>query len=357
MSEDSLFDAANVEALLGRPPRRIATGAGLKILEDARVLVTGAGGSVGAALVGRLAELPVQTIIALDHHEPSLFRLSRDLPGAPLDLALADLRNGPKIERLLTEKRPDVVFHLAAYKHVPLGEQGADELVAVNVLGTDSLARASQAAGVKHFVYPSSDKAVNPPSAYGSTKRIAETVLLALGAGEPSMAVHVARYVNILGSAGSFPETVVACARQGRPIPLTDEQMTRYWMGMDEAIDLVWHGLGLENGSRTILDVGDPIPTKAMAERVYRLAAPRGRQPEFVITGARPGERLFEEMASPSEVLERRGDDPVLRIVCGSSDEQHELVSAALPELCSLLACGDVPALHRRATELARQLQ
>ncbi|MBI4213319.1 MAG: polysaccharide biosynthesis protein, partial [Chloroflexi bacterium] len=261
------------------------------------------------------------------------------------------------IERLLAQKRPNVVFHLAAYKHVPLGEQGADELVSVNVLGTDSLAQACTAAGVQHFVYPSSDKAINPPSAYGSTKRLAETLLLAIAAARDTMALHVARYVNILGSAGSVSETVAVQARARQPVTLTDARMTRYWMSMDEAIDLAWHSLGLENGSRTILDVGEPVPVMLMAERLYRMASPDGVGPEFLVTGVRPGERLAEEMASASETLERRGDDPVLSVRCGRLADQFGVISAALPELRRLLSCGDGPALHRLATELARQLQ
>ena len=356
-AEDPLFASGNAEALLGRPLRQIPTQRGREILEKSRVLVTGAGGSVGVSLVARLAQLPATSIIALDHHEPSLFRLARDLPRAPLDLVLADVRNAEKIDRVIREKRPDVVFHLAAYKHVPFSEYGPDEFVAVNVLGTESLAQACLAHGTQHFVYPSSDKAVNPPSAYGSTKRIAETLLLALAARDPRMGIHIVRFVNILGSAGSMSETLAQRARSGGVVPLTDPRMTRYWMAMDEAIDVLWHSLALQSGSRSVMDVGESIPVTTMAERLFQAVLGHDARPEFVDVGVRPGERLFEELASASESLDRENDAAVFRILCEAEEEQRDIIDGGLSELRNLLACNDQVSLHHRMTELARQLQ
>ncbi|MSQ24542.1 MAG: polysaccharide biosynthesis protein [Chloroflexi bacterium] len=355
--EASFFDWADVTQILARPLRSIPTHAGIESLTGARVLVTGAGGSVGNALVARLAALPVQSIIALDHHEASLFRLGRDFPGAPLDLVLADIRNQDKVHRVLAENRPRVVFHLAAYKHVPLGEAGVDELVGVNVFGTENVARAAAETGVEHFLYPSSDKAVNPPSAYGATKRIAETLLLALDDETPSMAIHIARFVNILGSAGSASETFARQASTGAPLTLTDPLMTRYWMAMDEAIDLLIHGLGLPGGSLTTLDTGEPIPAQTVAERIYQMASHSDTMPRFAVTGARPGERLFEELASVSEAIERIGEDPVWRIAGEEGVERPGARAAGLTELRRLFDCGDQHSLHQRMMELAHQLQ
>jgi FlaA1/EpsC-like NDP-sugar epimerase len=354
---DPLFEGATAEALLGRPLRQIQTDEARSLLTTSRVLVTGAGGSVGVSLVARLAELPAATIIALDHHEPSLFRLARDLPNASLDLVLADVRNTEKIDRVIREKQPDVVFHLAAYKHVPFSEYGPDEFVAVNVVATETLAEACLAHGVEHFVYPSSDKAVNPPSAYGSTKRIAETLLLALAARDPRMRMHIVRFVNILGSAGSMSETLAQRARSGGVVPLTDARMTRYWMAMDEAVDVLWQSLSLPSGSRTIMDVGESIPVTTMAERIYQAMLGQDARPEFVDIGVRPGERLFEELASASESLTAEAGNPVLRILCEAEAEQRDIVARGLSELRSLLACSDQTNLHRRMTELAHELQ
>src|SRR5438552_3336215 len=185
-SADDIFAGPNLPALLGRPLRRIPTEDGRRQLARARILVTGAAGSVGTALVSRLLDLEPELIVAVDIHEASLFRLLRSLPtGSPVDLRVADVRNEIKVRRLFAEVQPGFVFHLAAYKHVPFGEREADEPVSVNVLGTDVVVRAAAAAGTAHFIYPSSDKAVNPPSIYGATKRLAETVLLSYAASQP----------------------------------------------------------------------------------------------------------------------------------------------------------------------------
>jgi FlaA1/EpsC-like NDP-sugar epimerase len=355
--DDPLFTGKNAERLLGRPLRAIPTEAGRALIRDARILVTGAGGSVGSGLIARLAAEPVGSIIALDHHEASLFRLGRDLPEASLDLVLADVRNQDKVGRILREKRPDLVFHLAAYKHVPLAEYGPDEFVAVNVVATRELAEACAREGVRQFVYPSSDKAVNPPSAYGSTKRLAETLLLALAARAPSMGVHIVRFVNILGSAGSISETLAQRARVDAPVPLTSPEMTRYWMAMDEAVDLLWHSLALPSGSRTVMDVGESVPVVTMAERLFTLVRGEGSRPEFLEIGIRPGERLFEELFSPSESLEMEAGSPVFRVCCETEAEQRKVIETALPELAALLARDDQRALHHRMTEIARELQ
>lgn len=357
VQEDPLFSGASAESLLGRPLRVIPTQKAEEILDRATVLVTGAGGSVGAGLVSRLARLNPASIIALDHHEASLFRLGRDLGPAPLDLVLADVRNSEKMRRVVREKRPEVVFHLAAYKHVPLSEYGPDEFVAVNVLATEALARICADEGVAHFAYPSSDKAVNPPSAYGSTKRLAETLLLALAAEQTSMAVHVVRFVNILGTAGSISETLAQRARAGGPVPLTSPRMTRYWMAMDEAIQVLFQSLALPSGSRTVMDVGESVLVTIMAERLYALVHGPGVQPEFLDIGIRPGERLFEELASANEWLEPDASSPVFHVGTEGEDHRYELIGAGIKELRGLLACGDQSNLHLRMTELARQLQ
>jgi FlaA1/EpsC-like NDP-sugar epimerase len=334
--------------------------------------------------VRRLGSLPVQEIIALDHHEASLFRLGRDLPaGVRVNLQLGDVRNRDKIARLLGETRPQVIFHLAAYKHVPLGEYGPDEAVAVNIFGTRTVADAAAEVGSRHLVYPSSDKAVNPPSAYGATKRLAETFLLAHAAANPyplnpkaqppgrrparatfslaapqgpTLSTHVVRLVNTLGTSGSVSETLGLQARTGAPLTLTDERMTRYWMAMDETIDLLIHSLGLPSGSRTLLDTGDPVPVQTIAERIYALVRQDGTDPCFLVTGLRPGERLLEELASANESL-RPCDEAVLSVENAKADQHSAQVLAALDELQELLDSGDPVALHERLLALARQFQ
>lgn len=355
---EGLLSGANLAHLLGRPPRNIPTKDGESQLAGARVLVTGAGGSVGSAVVARLSQLHADRIIAVDHHEASLFRLGRDVaPGGPVQLRLADVRNGPKIRRILDEARPSIVIHLAAYKHVPFGEYEPDEAVSVNVLGTREVATAAIAAGVRHVIYPSSDKAVNPPSLYGATKRLAETVLLALAAAQPGPAIHVVRYVNIVGTSGSVLETFLRQAPSGAPLTLTDPRMTRYWMGMDEAIALLWHALALPTGSRTLLDVGEPISVKTMAERVCALVHGPDASPRFVVTGSRPGERLAEELVSQSETLVACGEEPVWRVVYGRSAEIAPEVPGVVDEIRALLDAADNFRLRARVMELAHRFQ
>lgn len=358
IAADPLFVSPGVEQLLGRPPRTIPTEMGRHTLTGARVAVTGAAGSVGRGVIARLAKLPVEHVVAIDHHEASLFRLSQDLDGAvPLELRIADVRNQAKLERVFADTRPAVVFHFAAYKHVPFAVFGPDEFVDVNVLGTESVILAAAAAGVSHLLYPSSDKAVNPPSVYGATKRIAETLLIAAAGTHASLSTHVVRFVNVLGSSGSFSETCAQRARAGALVTLTGEQMQRYWMAMDEAVDLLWHSLALPSGACTVLDTGDPISVKTMAERIYRAAAPRNTLPDFIVAGPRPGERLAEELASANERLVRCGEDPVLRVEHACAAQQRQVIGGAVDELRSIFAANDGPRLHQQLMSLAQQLQ
>jgi FlaA1/EpsC-like NDP-sugar epimerase len=353
-----LFAGATLETLLGRPFRQIPLEEAKAVLGGSRILVTGAGGSVGSALVPALLTLQPASIIALDHHEAQLFALGRALPReAPVDLRLADIRNAPKLQRIMDEHQPHVVFHLAAYKHVPFGEREPDEPVSVNVLGTAAVVRAAVQAGVAHVAYPSSDKAVNPPSVYGATKRLAETLLQAQAARTSSTHISLIRYVNIMGSSGSVLETFAQQAAEGRPLTLTDPRMTRYWLAMPEAIGLLWQSLTQPTGSITLLDTGEPISVEAMGRRMFQLVKGRNEEPEIVVTGARPGERLAEELASASERLVHCGESPILRVVHSRADEQAARIDGMVEELSVLLERGAIGELRERVMELSRQLQ
>jgi len=355
-SPEGLFTAEILAVLLGRSLRPIDIVAGKRQLEAATVLVTGAGGSVGRSLVRRVLDYQPQSVVAVDTHEATLFQLSRDLPSdAPVDFRVGDVRNETKIRRLFGEVRPQVVFHLAAYKHVPFGEREADEPVSVNILGTDVVARAAVDVGAAHLVYPSSDKAVNPPSIYGATKRLAEFVLLSRAAAPSRSAIHLVRYVNILGSSGSVLETFAQQAREGRPFTLTDERMTRFWMAMNEGLDLLIHSLSLGTGSITLLDTGEPVPVKTMAERLYSLLGVHGSGPTFTLSGARPGERLAEELVSESEELSALGHGVLCIQRLGQS--RGPTADALIAELKALVDAGDPRPLRSRVMQLAKELQ
>jgi O-antigen biosynthesis protein WbqV len=345
-------------ALLGRPLRSIPISDAAHVLRDAPVLVTGAGGSVGMPLVARLLVAGAERVVALDGHEASLFDLGRCVGFDPrVELHLADVRQESKMLRLFGQVRPEVVFHLAARKHVPFGEAEPDEPVSVNVLGTDVVARAAIAARAHHVVYPSSDKAVNPPSVYGATKRLAESLLLDFARSQTATRFHICRYVNVIGTRGSVLETFERQARAAEALTITDPEMTRYWMAMEEAIDLLWHGLALESGSRTLLDTGDPIAVATIAERLYRLVRGVQATPEWRVLGARPGERLSEELVSASEQMVPCGGGPVMRISTPHPSSGSLCPAGMIQQLQRLVAAGEPDALRAQVVELARALQ
>src|SRR4051794_13997021 len=266
-------------SLLGRPELPLDWTAAQHALRGARILVTGAGGLVGVHLAERLLDLAPERLTLLVHHDHGLFALRRrldersqnDVGGPRWGLVLADVRNGTRMARVLDEARPDVIFHLAAYKHVPFGEEFPEETFQVNVLATKQLLTLAAERGVERFVYPSSDKAVNPPSFYGATKRLSET-LVGQVASRLGRQYVVTRFVNILGTNGSAIETFAAQVTGGHSLTITDERMARYWVSMTEATWLVVQAATLgAPGSVLMLDATDEVPIVEMARRVEAL--------------------------------------------------------------------------------------
>jgi FlaA1/EpsC-like NDP-sugar epimerase len=369
--------------LLGRPEVVVDCRSAAEALGGRRILVTGAGGSVGVPLVERLLALSPAQLVLLDSHEDSLFRLQRRLAGvrgqgpgvggqerdgfsagaalrAPApdpQLVLADVRNRDKITKLFRRWEPEVVFHLAAYKHVHFGEAQPDEPISVNVLATHALVETAVAHGVQVFVYTSSDKAVNPPSIYGATKRLAELVVR-WGARQARGRFVIVRFVNVLGTRGSVIETFLEQLAAGQPLTITDPAMTRYWMSQREAVDLVLAAAGSgPSGVTLLLDPGRPVRVLDMAERVTGLLGAGQVAPAVQIVGRRAGERLAEELASASERL-------VPGPVCGLFAVEHAAgaaaAQAAVPDLVAALQAAlvrDDPALGDQLMDLARELQ
>ncbi|HZS00719.1 MAG TPA: polysaccharide biosynthesis protein [Chloroflexota bacterium] len=367
-------------ALLGRPQVAVDCAGASTALGGRRILVTGAGGSVGVPLVERLLGLQPAQLVLLDSHEDSLFRLQRRLmglngwsgaaaaPGAegsppspPLSspapqLVLADVRNRDKMTKLFREWEPEVVFHLAAYKHVHFGEAQPDEPISVNVLATHALVETAVAHSVQAFVYTSSDKAVNPPSIYGATKRLAELVVR-WGARQGRGRFVVVRFVNVLGTRGSVIETFLEQVAAGQPLTITDPAMTRYWMSQREAVDLALAAAASgRSGTTLLVDPGPPVRVLDMAERVRALAGSPGSALATRVLGRRPGERLAEELASARERL-------VPGPACGLLAVEHVLGDAPLgrvPEYVAALQAAltrDDPALGDQLMALARELQ
>lgn len=321
------------ERLLGRPVIRFAPEVLRPAVAGRRVLVTGAGGSLGRALVRWLVAAEPAALVLLDHHEPSLFQLRQAVGAVPVPcrFVLADVRDRVRLERLLTRERIAVVFHLAAYKHVTSGEENPEAVVEVNVLGTLRLLEAAALAGVERFVYPSTDKAVRPPSLYGATKRLVELVLRAraqAGLGPPAVAV---RLVNVLGSQGSVIEIFLQQIMAGQPLSLTDPAMRRYWITEDEAVGLLLVAAWLRESGPLVLDLGEPVPLVEIARRLWRALGREG-EPPLRVVGPRPGERLVEELTYPDERLRPTAVPGVRAVVAASSPPAGLLAALAALE-------------------------
>jgi FlaA1/EpsC-like NDP-sugar epimerase len=271
-------------------------------LADKVVLVTGAGGSIGAEIVEQVLGFDPNVIIAMDHDETHLhdgtLRWGRKGETAVVT-ALCDLRDPRQVERLIEEHQPQVVFHAAAHKHVPILEDWPEEAIKTNVVGTAELINALRGSSVERFILISTDKTVNPSSVMGASKRIAEMLVQAAAANGGPCAYGAVRFGNVLGSRGSVVPTFMEQIRAGGPVTVTDERMTRYFMTIDEAVQLVLQaGAMAEHGEVFVLDMGQPVRIVDLAHRMIRLAGlVPGRDIEVKTNGVRPGEKLSEQLA------------------------------------------------------------
>ena len=296
----------SIEDLIGRHPVRLDTESIASYLQDRRVLVTGAGGSIGSELCRQLARFAPRELIMLDRDETSLQETQLSISGHGLldtnDVVLADIRDAGALERLFLERRPEVVFHAAALKHLPMLEQYPDEAWKTNVLGTLNVLRAAQAAEVSTFVNISTDKAANPTSVLGHSKRVAEklTAWMAEHTGRRYLSV---RFGNVIGSRGSMLPTFRKLIDAGGPVTVTHPNVTRFFMTIPEACQLVVQAGGIGRpGEVLILDMGEPVSILDVAKRMI---AQSGRDVDIVFTGLRHGEKLHEELVGDGEGDER----------------------------------------------------
>lgn len=272
------------------------------VVESQTVLVTGAGGSIGSEIVRQLIHLGAGKIVCVDNDEYALYRLELGLRGRALltddNLILGDITNPHEITRIFEMHYPQLVFHAAARKHLPLLERSPAAAVLTNVLGTMVVAQACLAGNVKRFVNISTDKAANPTSVLGMTKRLAEMIAFHHTSGR----THVAsvRFGNVFNSRGSFVETFMHQIAHNLPVTVTDEDMTRYFMTIPQAAGLVIEAACRANGGDTfVLDMGDSF---RIVDLIHRYADLIGVQAQIVYTGMRPGEKLDEELFDPSEI-------------------------------------------------------
>ena len=305
----------DIASLIGRTPHPIDTTAVRNLIRGKRVLVTGAGGSIGSELATIAARYEPAQIILMERSENALFEIDRklkeELPHVQRLAVLHDVVDAEGTKAHLRELRPDIVFHAAAHKHVPLMEDHPSHAVTNNLFGTKSIADASIAAGVERFVLISSDKAVNPSSVMGATKRLAERYIQGVQR-KPNVTTKfsMVRFGNVLGSACSVLPIWASQLAQQRPITVTDERMTRYFMTIPEAAALVIQSAAIaHDGTRApvfVLDMGKPIKIIELARRFCAAWGAQGEAP-IVLTGSRPGEKLHEELAYDAEQLAETG--------------------------------------------------
>ncbi len=308
--------------LLARAERNLDMAAVKALVQGRRVLVTGGGGTIGSELARQVADLEPARLTILDASEYAIYRsemtLRRTSPGLEMNFYIGDVRDVTRVEQVCRSERPDIVFHAAALKHVPLMERHVCEAILTNVAGCINVARAAVQTGTRHMVFISTDKAVDPDNVMGATKRIAEIAAARIGR-QAGMTVSLVRFGNVLGSSGSVVPLFNEQIEAGGPVTVTHPDVTRYFMTVEEAAALTLQAAALQEvgdpPSLYVLDMGEPIRIEALAEEMIRL---RGLVPgvdiEIAHTGLRPGEKLHESLAYDFEDIAPTRVDGVLRV-------------------------------------------
>ncbi len=358
------FTDQDIAQLLPRPPRNIDQRAARRLLAGKRVLITGAGGTIGAELARQAAAYEPAVLALVDNAEFNLYRIDLELreagAGDALVSLLTDVSRPDQLANAFARIEPEVVLHAAAYKHVPMVELNRSAGALVNVLGAKIVFDAAVEAGSSVVVFISTDKAVNPTSFMGATKRVAELYAQALDIAQTDTRFVTVRFGNVLGSTGSVAPLFSRQIAKGGPVTVTHPDIKRYFMTRQEAVGLVLQAASLESGENSVvshdgrvfvLDMGDPVRILDLAKRMI---AARGLEPgkdiEIRFTGLRPGEKLFEEMFFDSDKLISTGADGVLLAAPAMID--LPLLTPRLSDVIDGALAGDLDALDEAVNHL-----
>lgn len=350
----------DINDLLGRKAVELDDKALAQFLHQRRVLITGAGGSIGSEMCRQVCRYGPARLILVEQAENPMFEIEAELVTShaeiPLSVCICDVFDRQDVMAIWEQHRPEVVIHAAAHKHVPLMEQNPWEAIKNNALATKNVADASVAYGVDEFVMISTDKAVNPSSVMGATKRIAEIYTQALNGRDACKTQFKAvRFGNVLGSAGSVIPIFRKQIAQGGPVRVTHPAMSRYFMTIPESAQLVLQAAATGTGGQIyLLDMGEPVKIVDLARQMITLSGFRpGEDIDIIFTGIRPGEKLFEELHTKGENIEPTVHPKVL--VWRSRPTKWEVVERAIEELTKLQTCHDrqpiIEALRRIVPE------
>ncbi len=349
-----------VEDVLGREPVRMELDRVGAYLRDRTVLVTGAGGSIGGELCRQIARVGPAKLVLLDHAEDNLFRIERELiedrqvPEARVTSVIADVKEGDRIREVLREHGPDVVFHAAAYKHVGLMEANPVEAVRNNAIATRQLARLCGETEVERFVLVSTDKAVRPATAMGASKALAELAVESAAQRWTGTRFSCVRFGNVLGSSGSVVPIFQRQIARGGPVTVTDPEMTRYFMTIPEAVQLVIQSGSVgRSGEILVLDMGRPVKIMQLARDMIELS---GLQPDediaIEVIGPRPGEKLHEELFNGFERPATTDAERIQR--AARTPFRPDAVEAMFDEIALLVLEGDAAGVAAKVEELQR---
>ncbi len=352
-----------LEDLLGRDPVNLNVGEISTYIRNKTVLVTGGGGSIGSELCRQIALFRPKKLVILDNYENNAYdiqnELHREHKELAVDIMIGSIRDRDNVFSVMEEVRPDVIFHAAAHKHVPLMERSPKEAIKNNVFGTLNVAEAAHQFGVKRFVMISTDKAVNPTNVMGASKRMCEMIIQGLSKTSETKFVAV-RFGNVLGSNGSVIPLFKQQIRDGGPITVTHKDITRYFMTISEAAQLVLQaGAIAEGGEIFVLDMGEPVKIYDLAVDIIKLS---GLIPfediDIEITGLRPGEKLYEELLMDEELLKRTNHNKIF--ICKPCELDMKMLKKNFEQLERLIKSGDaeeVRAMMRHVVPTYRNAQ